>query len=148
MYVPIIPMTTVNPHVEQISALQFSLLYLISKSISKTFCSTNAPTLDRKPKPPHSLVSSGVTVPFGTSFPPTISVGLVTNTSFDPLPAFNSASFTMACSGCGGLNVVFWFSSCSSSTSLPDAAATNPRNGGEGFRGRVQNSGCAWRPIK
>ena len=138
-------MTTVNPHVEQISALQFSLLYLISKSIFKTFCSTNTPTLDHKPKPPHSLVSSGVAVPFGTSFPPTISIGLVTNTSFNLLPAFNSASesFTMACSGCGSLNVVFWFSSCSSSTSLPDAAPTNPRNGGEGFRGRVQNSGWA-----
>ena len=69
--------------------------------------------LDHKPNPPHSLVSSGITVPFSTSSPPTVSIGLVTNTSFNPLPTFNSASFTMACSGCGGLNMLFSFLSCS-----------------------------------
>ena len=103
---PMIPVTKCkSPSQANLSSLILKLLYLISKSTFKAFAAPMhfVPRLDHKPKPPHSLISSGITVPFSTSFPPTASIGLVTN---NPLPTFNSASFTMACSGCGGLNMV------------------------------------------
>lgn len=60
----------------------------------------------------------------------------------------SDASSTIEPSGCGGLNERSWTSSCSLITDEPAAAAINPRNGGDGFNGRVQNSGCAWKPTK
>lgn len=60
----------------------------------------------------------------------------------------SDASSTIEPSGCGGLNERSWTSSCSLITDVPAAAAMNPRNGGDGFSGRVQNSGCAWKPTK
>ena len=147
-----------NTSTKSAKALEFSLLCHwspahISRSIFKTFCSSNVPTIDHKPNPAPEPSSLPCLLwhrhPIRQPPPlPTTSVRLVTNTSFNPFPAFNSVSFTMACSGCGGLNMIFWLSSCSSSTSLLDAAATNPRKGGEGFRGHMQNSGWACRPRK
>src|SRR6266850_4008216 len=55
---------------------------------------------------------------------------------------------TIASWGCGGWNVCSCCVICCSRTSGPQDAATNPRNGGEGLSGRVQNSGCACRPTK
>ena len=59
-----------------------------------------------------------------------------------------AASLIIETSGWGGRKFAAWNSICSCKAFPPEAAATNPRKGGEGFNGRVQNSGCAWKPRK
>lgn len=92
-------------------------------------------------EPKKSLFPSPLISPF--LHPPTHA-----SRSLTPGALFSLSSLTIASSGWGGTNVSICTLICSARILGPADADTNPRKGGEGLSGRVQNSGWAWKPTK